>query len=110
MPRKDQSADPFDLEAALDDLESSGLSTAAFARERGVAAWKLYEGLRRRRKRRLAERAVRSSPAFVPVQLAARPPSSGVVEVELRCGRVLRVPEACEESALLRLVRALESC
>lgn len=27
MPRKDSSTDPFDLEAVLDELERSGLST-----------------------------------------------------------------------------------
>ena len=110
MPRKDPSSDSFDLEAALDELARSGLSTAAFARQRGVAAWKLYAGLGRRRKRRLAQRAGGSGPAFVPVQLPTQPPWGTVFEVELRGGRMLRVPQTYEESALLRLVRTLESC
>lgn len=110
MARKDPSLDPFDLEAALDELEGSGLSTAAFARERGITLWKLYAGQRRRRTRRLAERSAGSISAFVPVQLEAAPPLGTVFEIELRGGRVLRVPESYEESALLRLVRTLESC
>ncbi|HVS19659.1 MAG TPA: hypothetical protein VMT18_13730, partial [Planctomycetota bacterium] len=96
-------------------LERSGLSTAAFAHERGVAAWKLYAGQRRRRRRRLVARSadgaeVGAAPAFVPVQLTAAPPSGSMVEVELHGGRLLRVPVDFEESSLLRLVRALESC
>lgn len=115
MPRKDPFPDSQGLEVALDDLERSGLSTAAFARERGVAAWKLYEGQRRRRKQRLAERRGvaapgDAAPTFVPVPLAARAPSGSIFEVELRCGRVLRVPAGFEEAALLRLVRTLETC
>ena len=83
MPRKDPSADSFDLEAALAELERSGLSTAASARVRGVPAWKLYAAQRRRRAGRLAERSGPSSSAFVPVQIAAPLPSDAVFEVEL---------------------------
>jgi len=115
MPRRDPSTDPFDLESALDELERSGLNTAAFARERGVAAWKLYAGQRRRRKLRLAVRCSdgaedRAGPAFVPVRLTSEPPSGAAFEVELRGGRVLRVPAVFDEPSLLRLVRTLESC
>lgn len=115
MSRKHPSADPFDLDVALEELERSGQSTAAFARERGVAAWKLYEGLRRRRKRRLAEprgdgSSGEAAAAFVPVRLTSQDPSGSLFEVELRSGRVLRVPASYEETALLRLVRTLESC
>ena len=110
MPRKDPSVDSLDLEAALDELERSGLSTAAFARERSIAAWKLYAGQRRRRAGRLAERSAASSSAFVPVQIAVSPRAEALFEVELRGGRVLRVPQAYDETSLLRLVRTLESC
>jgi hypothetical protein len=115
MPRKDPSPNPFDLEAALDELERSGLSTAAFARERGVAAWKLYAGQRRRRRRRLVTRSAGSAegvvvPAFIPVQVTAVRPSVSVFEIELRGGRLLRVPADFEESSLSRLVRTLETC
>lgn len=115
MPRRDPSPDSFDLEAALDELERSGLSTAAFARERSVAAWKLYAGQRRRRRRRLVARSadsaeVGAAPAFLPVQLTAAPPSGSAFEVELRGGRLLRVPADFDESSLSRLVLALESC
>jgi len=115
MPRKDPCPDPFDLEATLDELERSGLNTAAFARERGVAAWKLYAGQRRRRRRRLAVRCSDGAEggagsAFLPVQLTSERPSGAAFEVELRGGRVLRVPSVFEESSLMRLVRTLESC
>lgn len=115
MRRKDLSADSLDLEATLSELESSGLSTAAFARERGIAAWKLYGELRRRRKRRLAEHGTGRTAAgpgmpFVAVQLVPQTSPEAAFEVELCGGRVLRVPPAFDESSLLRLVRALESC
>lgn len=48
---------------------------------------------------------------FVAVDVRDEPPSEvSIVEVLLAGGRVLRVPAAIEASALVRLVRALESC
>jgi hypothetical protein len=68
MPELDSSQVPFDLEGALDEIEQSGCRVAAFARERGLPRWRLYEGLRRRR-RRAGMKCEPAEPELVPVRL-----------------------------------------
>jgi len=85
---------------ALAALKRSGLSTSTFAAREGIDEQRLC-----RWQRRLAgEVSGEGMPEFVEIR--ARAPES--VEIVLCSGRVLRVSEAIDPSALVRLVAALE--
>jgi len=109
MPKSGPEHAPLDLDAALEEIEQSGSSVAAFARERGLPSWKLYEERRRRRQRR-RKREIQAEPEFVPVRLAPVRTSEAPFELLLRGGRKLRIPAGFDEATLQRLVRVLESC
>lgn len=109
MPEPEPSRAPFDLEKALDEIEQSGCGVAAFARERSLPRWRLYEGLRRRR-RKAGVKSEPAEPEFVPVRLTPTKPSAVPFELVLAGSRTLRIPENFDESALQRLVRTLETC
>ncbi len=79
-------------------LESSGLSAAAFAEREGLRVQRLFFW-----KRRLGKQ--QPGPARF-VEVTARAAQS--VEVVLRNGRTLRVPESIDVGALRRLVAAVE--
>ena len=81
----------------------SGLSRAAFARESGIGAHRL----------RYWSQRLESEPvaALVPVEVVGdlhEVPEGEAFEVAVGGGRVVRVPAAFDEAALVRLVRALE--
>jgi transposase-like protein len=90
-----------DAQAALSALAASGLSLAQFAKREGLVADRLY---RWRRRLGAASKVVAKSPAFIEV----RPREPEPVEIALRSGRILRVSEAIEASALRRFVEVLE--
>lgn len=85
--------------AVLELLDASGKSVREFADAEGVGPQRLY------RWRALIGR--RSTPAFVEIR---RPPSSVAVPVEvvLRSGRFVRVPDGFSDETLRRVVAALE--
>jgi lambda repressor-like predicted transcriptional regulator len=101
-PESAAPADAHDLESLLADLRRSGKSTAAFARERGVPAWRLYNALRSRAKKRTA---------LVPVVIA-NPPTSNAepIELALSSGHRLRISANFDEQALRRLMGVLAGC
>jgi len=85
-----------EIPSLLEALETFGGSTAAFAREQGLAAWKLYKARRatagagpgRRRRRRRKD-----GPDFVPVQVVVERPASSVpLELVLGSDRRLLIP------------------
>ncbi len=92
----------------LAELETSNLSTAAFARERGLPPWKLYNALTARAAKR-KKAAKRSS--LVPVMVK---PEHGVqtapLELQLTGGHRLLVPADFDEQALRRLMGVLAGC
>jgi transposase-like protein len=90
-----------DARAALAALTASGLSPSAFARREGLSAERLY-----RWRRQLAELEPRAVPAAELIEI--RPRRAEPVEIVLASGRVLRVTETIDVSALARLVAALE--
>ncbi len=106
----------------VEQLQSSGETVAAFARERGLNAWTLYEWRRRlgvRPPQRLstmhqpgAQVAVPTHSAFLPVRVTAQPTppvaSAEPLEVVLAGGRRVRVPSNFDDAALRRLVSVLE--
>lgn len=101
-----------EIPSLLEALAASGGNTAAFARERGLAAWKLYEaqrvaagtGCRRRRRRKVGS-------DFVPVQVVEeRATSSAPLELVLESGHRLLIPSGFDETTLRRLMGVLASC
>jgi hypothetical protein len=88
--------------AALDALEASGASVAAFAARTGVSAWRLYHW-----RARLIGPAATS---FVEIKTAApQGLGAGAFEVVLPRGFVVRVPADFDAVALQRLVAVLEA-
>ena len=96
-----------DARAAITALGASGLSLAEFARREGLEVERL-----RRWRQRLAEEDRRGAsapaPARAPEVIELRPRQAAPVEVVLASGRILRVAETIDVSALARLVAALE--
>jgi len=92
----------------LAELSASGLSTAAFARARGLPPWKLYNALGARA-RRAAKKPKRS--ALIPVRVKEpRRPHASPFELVLAGGHRLLVPENFDADALRRLMGALAGC
>lgn len=93
--------------ALLDELEASGRSLRAFAAERGVSQWTLYDWRRKLRGRR---RTRRSGPSFVAVDVVGGSRGSDALEVVLSDGVCVRVPRDTTSERLIELVRALRAC
>lgn len=106
MADRDGSRRDEDVQRLLAEQEASGLSVAAFARERGVPTWTLYDGRRRLRKRKGRAKGADFVQVHVrPVQL---PPSP--IEVDLKTGIRVRVPAGFDADELRRLLGVLASC
>jgi transposase-like protein len=88
---------PDDARAALTAYADSGLSVAAFAEREGLDPQRLYSWRRRF--------ASDTAPAFVEVKTNA----AERIEIVLRSGLVLRVPDSFEAESLRRLLDVLES-
>ncbi len=91
----------------------SGLSVRAFCRREGLAETALH-GWRRIIKQRDRERDQERQPvaaAFVPVVLAPDQPSQadGRIAIELRGGRVMRLPASMPPDRLAAVVHAIEA-
>lgn len=84
-------------------LAASGLSLDEFARREGLKVPRL-----RRWRCRLAAEDRRSVPVPAPQVIEIRPRRPEPVEIVLANGRVLRVAETIDGTALARLVAALE--
>lgn len=100
-----------DAQGLMEEFTSSGRGLKAFAEEKGMSSSRLG-WWRTKFARELREGAGRGAiPAFVPVLVAAgegdhrklRP-----LEVVLRTGQTVRVPEGFDERALRRLLAVLE--
>ena len=90
-----------DARSALQDLAASGLCVAEFARREGLDAQRVA---RWRKRLETGTDGPSSAPEFVEVPTRA----GVVVEIVLRSGRLLRVPEAIDASALERIVGVLD--
>jgi len=102
-----------EMPALLEALAAAGGNTAAFARDRGLTAWKLYQAQRvaaggdprRRRRRHGPDRD------FVPVHVVEEPSApSPPFELVLGSGHRLLIPREFDETSLLRLMGVLASC
>lgn len=106
---------PVDFPSLLAEFDASGQSAAGFARSRGVAPWRLYHALNRRKaKARLAgARASVARPTMLPVRVisdagAGRTTSS--LELELAGGHRLRIGADFDADLLLRVLGVLARC
>lgn len=96
---------------AIQRQAQSGLSVREFCRRHRLSEPSFYE-----RRRTYQERdSLRSPapPAFVPVIVrddrpAEMTPDAGLI-IELRCGRLLRLPDSMPAGRVAELVRALEA-
>ena len=97
--------------ALLPELEASGSSVAAFARERGLQTWSLYKAARGAKK---SARPKRSSLAEVLVVSRSQRRSGSApaaqLEVALPSGLAVRVPHGFDDVTLRRLLGILGSC
>ena len=94
--------------ALLTEQEASGRSLRAFAAERGVSQWTLYEW---RRKLRGTRRTRRSAAALVAVDVVGSSRETvDSLEVVLSDGVCVRVPRDTTSERLIELVRALRAC
>lgn len=93
--------------ALLEEQEASGRSLRAFAAERGVSQWTLYEWRRKLR----GKHSRRSAAGFVAVDVVGAPRGAAVsLEVVLVDGVCVRLPRDTTSERLIELVRALRSC
>jgi hypothetical protein len=100
--------DAQEVPQLLLEIEASGQSLAAFARERGLETWRLYEARRkaggggpRRKRRRVVDLA--------PVEVRG-PIPAGPLELALSSGHLLRIPVGFDEAELRRLLSVLAGC
>jgi len=92
----------------LAELSESGLSVAAFARDRGVSAWTIYSWRRQERERGQVEE---DEPApFIQVKVAPNREAPAPLAIELRDGLRVHVPTGFDEHELRRLLNVLSSC
>ena len=106
-------SDAIDLDRLLDELALSGLSTAAFARERRIAPWRLYNALRRRSGKATRRSRKASRDAFLPVRLKdldSTPRSRATLELVLSPGYRLLLSADFDEAAVRRLLCVLRTC
>ena len=92
----------------LEELEESGLSVAAFARERRISAWTIYSWRRQKRERQVQKED--GSAPFIQVKVAPSGSFPAPLEVELNDGVRVRVPSDFDEHVLRRLLGVLASC
>ena len=90
----------------LAEQRASGLSVAAFARERGLSAWTIYDW-----RRRLREQPGQEDKAeLVQVNIAPSAPRTTTIAVELEAGLRVHVPAGFDAAELRRLLGVLTSC
>ena len=109
------SPSPIDFGSLLAEFDASGQSAAAFARLRGVAPWRIYHALNRRkgRTRRRPNPPVAARPTFVPVHVtpdAAPTRTVGTLEIELAGGHRLRIGPDFDAVLLRRVLAELAQC
>ena len=104
---------PVATKAAIDEvlaeLSASGMTTAAFARKKGLPPWKLYGWLQSRAKSKRPKRPRARS--LVPVRLSEPvAPKATPLELVLSGGHRLLISADFDEVALRRLMGVLAGC
>lgn len=102
----------------LAELERSGLTLRAFAKQRGIAAgtvsyWRHAENKRARGARPQQESPCAGRSRFVELSIADAPVRAGEPDgsfaLRLRDGREVTIPSSFDAAALARLLRVLEA-
>lgn len=104
-----------DVPTLLAEFDASGQTPAAFARSRGLAPWRVYNALNRRRAiaRRAAAGASAVRQALLPVRVvadAATTRTNSGLEIELAGGHRLRIGADFDAELLRRVLGALSRC
>jgi hypothetical protein len=100
-----------ELPALLVELEAAGGSVSGFARERGLAPWKLYEARQGRRGSTKRKRKNSRRGDLVPVRVVDRATAAArPLELVLSSGHRLVIPTEFDETSLRRLMGILASC
>lgn len=108
-PRRTPTED--EIPSLLEALSAAGGNTAAFARERGLAPWKLYEAQRVAAGRSPRQRQCSADRVFSRVRVVEeRATLPEPLELVLASGHRLRVPAGFDEGTLRRLLGVLTSC
>jgi len=103
--RRQKRWDEDDARVVLAEARKSPLSLAAFAERHGLVAERLYQWSRRLEPNR--DPAPPSPAMFQEVVVQRRDTR---VEIELRCGRVVRVDAGVDVATLRALLNAVEAC
>jgi hypothetical protein len=96
-----------ELPELLAEQEASGLSMAAFARERGLTTWKLYPAARRKAGRASRRSRNRAKASFAEVAVIGR---ASAFELNLGSRGVLKIPPGFEAADLQRVLEVLRGC
>jgi hypothetical protein len=104
-----------DLPTLLAEFDASRQTPAAFARSRGLAPWRVYNALNRRKAlaRRAAVGTSATRPALLPVRVVANAPTTRTtsgLEIELAGGHRLRIGADFDADLLRRVLGALARC
>ncbi len=98
--------DSSEIPRLLAEHEDSGISLAAFARQKGIEAYRLYDARRRARKQGGAKAAAFSEVRIVDTRASAAQP----IELLLPSGLTVRVHRDFDEVGLRRLLGVLSTC
>lgn len=93
-----------DARVVLGEARKSPLSLGAFAERNGLVAERLYQWARRLERQ---DESAPPVPVFREVVVQGRDTRA---EIELRCGRIVRVDMDADPSALRALLQAIETC
>jgi len=104
-----------DVPKLLAEFDASRQTPAAFARSRGLAPWRVYNALRRRKAitRPAAAGVDAARPALLPVRVVADSAgtrASSGLEIELAGGHRLRIGADFDAALLRRVLGALARC
>jgi hypothetical protein len=94
----------------LREQEASGKTVRAFALERGLSPWTLYEWRGKLGRSRRRSRAAADTTDFVAVDVVGSSQGAADFEVVLTDGVRVRVPRDVAIVRLAELVRSLRSC
>ena len=110
-PRPRRTPTDDEIPSLLDALAASGKSTAAFAREHGLAPWKLYHAQRVSGARPQGRRRRETSCELVPIKIVEEPaPPSSPLELVLDSGHCLLIHPGFDKTTLRRVMGVLASC
>lgn len=104
-----------DVPTLLAEFDASRQTAAAFARSRGLAPWRVYNALNRRKAmaRRAAAAVNAARPALLPVRVVADSPGTRAnsgLELELAGGHRLRIGADFDAELLRRVLGVLARC